>query len=78
MTAPGSAAPNTALPATITLAPAAAASSIVAGARPPSTCDTQRCSAARTPQRYKKQRQAETYERRQGAAHAVSTGASQE
>ena len=37
ITAAGSAAPNTALPATMTLAPASAARSMVLGARPPST-----------------------------------------
>lgn len=38
MTAPGSAAPKMALPATMALAPAAAAASMVSGASPPSTC----------------------------------------
>jgi hypothetical protein len=37
MTSPGSGAPNTELPATIQLAPAAAAVSIVEGPKPPST-----------------------------------------
>ena len=37
MAAAGSGAPNTALPATMTFAPASAAASMVAGARPPST-----------------------------------------
>ena len=41
MTAPGSAAPKMALPATMALAPAAAAAWMVSGARPPSTCSRQ-------------------------------------